>query len=130
MFSAIEKVTGIKFSPAKIPGLAGILKTAKLNSIPAEVIEELINIPLQGLLIGDEPLSEVTLKDVWGTVWTTAGFAAILGGAANPGGTINGIRRARNYDVIKMFGKDNVSAVRDAIIAGDKSQWTVAMVMP
>ena len=36
VFSVIKKVTRVKFSPVRIPGLAGILKTAKLNSIPAE----------------------------------------------------------------------------------------------
>lgn len=125
MWKGVQKVTGFKISPNN--AILKALNTAKINGVPAEIVEELLNIPLQAAVVGDQPLSEVGWGDIWDTVWTTATLTALMGGAAVPGGVVNNIRRARNYEVVNMFGKDNIAAVRDAVISGDKTQWMAAM---
>jgi predicted double-glycine peptidase/flagellar biosynthesis regulator FlaF len=121
----IRKVPGLsKFRLAK--GVEDLFKITKFQGAPTEVAEELINIPLQAP-IGDQPLSEVTLQDIWDTIWTTAGFTTILGAIGVPGGISNSIQRGRNYNTVNQFGRDIVSELRDAIVYKNKDAFSRAI---
>jgi hypothetical protein len=130
VFNKIAKVTG---SSMRMPsGIAAAMKAAKIQGTPTEILEELINIPLQAP-IGDQPLpnlkkGEGGWQTLWDTIWTTAAFTTILGSGAIVGSPWAAIKRNRNYNVVNIFGRDNVAAVRDAILNGDKEAWSNAMI--
>jgi hypothetical protein len=108
------------------PAVTKIAKAAKINSAPTEIFEELLNIPLQAPT-GDQPLSEVGMDDIWETIWLTAGFTTILGMAAFPAGAIHNIRRHRDYNLIKKWGRENVNAVTSAIEGGTSEDLNTAI---
>jgi hypothetical protein len=124
VFNKIAKLTGSKMRMPK--GLTEFMKNAKVGSTPVEIFEELINYPLQAP-IGDQPLSEVTLDDIWETVWTTAGFTTILGSGAIAGAPWQAIKRNRDYGIVTTFGRDKVAGLRDAVLNHDKVAWEKAM---
>ncbi len=116
----LRSIPGLK--NIKLPKVVGqMAKTAGMQGAPTEIAEEFVNMLWQAP-IGDQPLSEIGLQDIWDTIWTTAGLTTILGSAAIPGGVMSSVHRGRNYDVIKIFGKDAVAQVRDAIAEKDMSK--------
>ncbi len=111
----------------KIPkAFTDVAKTVKMNDIKSEVIEGLVNIPLQAP-IGDQPLSDITLQDLWDTVWTTAGMTAILGSAALPTTALDIVRKKNHMNLQTLFGKDSIAQVRDAIENNDKEAYYTAI---
>lgn len=123
------KVLGKKLSipPSLIREVERISKATRVGNVPSEVGEELFNIPLQAAVVGDQPLSEVSLDDVWETVWVTAATTSLLGIPAMGVGFMSYNDRMRDKQIVDLFGRDNIGKIRDAMVARDPVAWKKAI---
>lgn len=119
--SKFNKIIGGKLGLTRIPkNIASLFNTIGMQPL-GELGEEYLTTLMETPVMGDQTLKEAfSGENLWETAVQVGIMSGFFGGLAAPAVVSENIRRGRAMDMIKIFGKDNVSALRTAIENNDK----------
>jgi len=120
----ISKALGINKLPKFVKQFASATAFQPFGELPEEYLAMLLQTPV----MGDQTLKEAfTWENIWDTAVQVGLMTGALGSAALPSIVANNRKRAQNKALLDIFGRDNVSALRDAIMSKDDAKFADAI---
>ena len=120
----IGSALGINKIPKSVAKVFNTIGMQPLGELPEEYLTTLMETPV----MGDQTLKEAFSPEaVWETAVQVGLMSGFFSGIALPSVVNENMNRSNNKALIDIFGKDNISSLRDAIESNDKVAFSDAM---
>jgi len=122
--SVISKGLGINKIPKGVAKIFNTIGMQPLGELPEEYLTTLMETPV----MGDQTLKEAfSGENVWETAVQVGLMSGFFGGIALPSVVGENLQRARNKEIIDLFGKDKVAEIRTAFENDDEAAFKTAI---
>ena len=122
--SVVSKGLGINKIPKGVAKIFNAIGMQPLGELPEEYLTTLMETPV----MGDQTLKEAfSGENVWETAVQVGLMTGFFSGLSLPSVVSENVQRARNKEMVDLFGKDKVVEIRDAIENKDKGAFARAI---